>query len=119
MKLKRLPADLEEQITTFLKAVRKVSPESIPDKRKRDEIAIAAMHRVFALRLAQYSTSEAHDLNLASGPNIPGRQKMAIYVRMGEKRLLQEAIDLAAEKLDAMSGFAGTPAHTSKRQKTS
>ena len=42
VKLRHLPEDLVEQIATFLKAVRKVRPESIPDKRKRDEIARSA-----------------------------------------------------------------------------
>ena len=104
--LTSLPADLEEQITTFLKSVRKVSPESIPDKRKRDEIALAVMHRVFELRLAEYPTSESEDLALLRENRVSGREQMAVVVRMGEKRLLAEAISLAAAKINEINGGA-------------
>jgi SET domain-containing protein 6 len=120
MKLKHLPADLEEQINTFLKAVRKASPESIPDKRKRDEISLSTMHRVLELRLAQYATSEAQDLTLTWDQRLSARQKMAICVRVGEKKLLQEAINLAAEKLNTINGSgAEASQHSTKRQRTS
>ncbi|KAI0123421.1 SET domain-containing protein [Xylariales sp. AK1849] len=117
--LKRLPADLEEQVATFLKAVRKVSPESIPDKRKRDEISITAIHRALELRLAQYPTSEGHDANLTWEYRVSGRQKMAAIVRMGEKNLLQQAINLAGEKFNKVNGLGDATEHTAKRQRTS
>lgn len=119
--LTSLPADLEEQIATFLKSVRKVSPESIPDKRKRDEIALAVMHRVFELRLAEYPTSESEDLALLRENRVSGRERMAIVVRMGEKRLLAEAINLAAQKINQINGGAdddgGATGPATKRQR--
>lgn len=119
--LTKLPADLEEQIATFLKSVRKVSPESIPDKRKRDEIALAVMHRVFELRLAEYATSESEDLALLRENRVAGRERMAVVVRMGEKRLLAEAVGLAAAQINQINGGADGDGETSgpstKRQK--
>jgi SET domain-containing protein 6 len=120
IRLTQLPADLIEQINTFLKAVRKASPESIPDKRKRDEISTAVMLRALQLRLGQYPTMEAQDLGLLSEYKLSGRQKMAVMVRVGEKRLLQEAINLAAENVNAVNGYGvGDSAPSSKRQRTS
>ena len=120
--LTSLPADLEEQIATFLKSVRKVSPESIPDKRKRDEIALAVMHRVFELRLAEYPTSESEDLALLRENRVSGRGvQMAVLVLMGVKRLLAEAISLAAAKINEINGGADSDGEASgpstKRQR--
>ncbi|KAI1860047.1 uncharacterized protein JN550_011731 [Neoarthrinium moseri] len=115
--LKRLPEDLLEQINTFLKAIRKASPESIPDKRKRDEISVAAIHRALELRLAQYPTTEAEDLSFARSGQVSGRQAMAVAVRVGEKNLLRQAIDLAADKINKMNGPGDVAEPTAKRQK--
>ncbi|KAK7955130.1 Ribosomal lysine N-methyltransferase 4 [Apiospora saccharicola] len=121
VKLKQLPADLEEQIATFLKAVRKVSPESIPDKRKRDEISASVIHQALQLRLSEYPTSEAEDQALLQDPNFTDRQKMAIVVRLGEKKLLGEAIQVAAEKINTMSrnGDDASSEPSAKRHKSS
>ncbi|KAI1078686.1 SET domain-containing protein [Whalleya microplaca] len=116
---KELPADLIEQLYTLLKEVRKVSPDTIPDKRKRDEISLSVVHRALQLRLTEYPTSLVHDFDLLSGNRVSGRQKMAIVVRWGEKVLLQEAIDFANEKIrnmNAKSDHDNGP--STKRQKT-
>jgi N-lysine methyltransferase SETD6 len=117
-KLRNLPSDLQEQIATFLKAVRKVSPESIPDKRKRDEVSLAAMRRALELRLAQYPTTEADDAALLQQSWLTGRQRMAVVVRHGEKKLLREGIELASEKMN-MNGAADSTEHAAKRQRAS
>ncbi|KAK8041004.1 Ribosomal lysine N-methyltransferase 4 [Apiospora phragmitis] len=121
VKLKQLPADLEEQIATFLKAARKVSPESIPDKRKRDEISAAVIHRALQLPVAEYPTSEAEDQALLQDANFTDRQKMAIVVRLGEKKLLSEAIQVAAEKINTMArnGDDASSERSAKRHKSS
>ncbi|KAK8101472.1 hypothetical protein PG999_011846 [Apiospora kogelbergensis] len=121
VKLQQLPADLEEQIATFLKAVRKVSPASIPDKRKRDEISAAVIHQALQLRLAEYPTSEAEDQALLQDANFTDRQKMAIVVRLGEKKLLGEAIQAAAAKINTMArnGDDASSEPSAKRQKSS
>ncbi|KAI2465193.1 SET domain-containing protein [Annulohypoxylon bovei var. microspora] len=117
--LKEIPADLMEQLYTILKAIRKVSPTTIPDKTTRDEIALVAIHRALELRLAQYPTSQAFDFSLLSGDKVFGRQKMALAVRWGEKVLLQEAINFVHEKLSKVRSKTDHGSEpTAKRQRT-
>ncbi|KAI1819353.1 SET domain-containing protein [Xylaria intraflava] len=101
--LKALPEDLREQINAVLKAVRKLSPETIPDKQKRDEICFSGMRRAFELKLAEYPTSADEDARMLSSNKVSGRPAMALFVRYGEKLLLQEAINLASEKISGMA----------------
>lgn len=120
LKMTQLPSDLQEQIKSFLKAVRKVSPESIPDKRKRDEISLAVMHQTFERRLRDYYTSGLVDDDLAQlqDKQLSDRERMAIKVRHGEKVLLKEAIDLVVGKIGEIGvGAASEP--SAKRQRTS
>ncbi|KAF7539180.1 hypothetical protein G7054_g2362 [Neopestalotiopsis clavispora] len=135
---RHLPEDLQEQIAALLKAVRKTTPEAIPDKRKRDEISITAIHRALQLRLAQYSTNESQDIAiaqeadnwirtaLASGANVipetvrtAHRKKMATVVRVGEKNILNEAIQLAERKLGELNESDKSAEPSAKRKKTS
>ncbi len=89
-----LPGDLEEQLKEFLRAVRAVDPSLVPDKRKRDELQAAIMVRVLAALAAQYPTTLAQDEQLLAGGGaapLADRERMALAVRIGEKRLLREA----------------------------
>lgn len=87
-----LPGDLQEQLKEFLKAVRDVEPGLIPDKRKRDELQGEIVARALAQLEAQYATTLAQDEQiLASDAPLGERARMALVVRVGEKRLLQEA----------------------------
>ncbi|KAI8623932.1 SET domain-containing protein [Xylariaceae sp. FL1651] len=97
--LKHLPEDLRDQINAILKAVRNLSPETIPDKQKRDKICLTVMRRAFELKLAEYPTSAEDDLKLLAGNEVSGRSRMTVVVRYGEKVLLQEAIDLTNAKI--------------------
>ncbi|KAL7625810.1 Ribosomal lysine N-methyltransferase 4 [Parahypoxylon ruwenzoriense] len=116
---KELPADLVEQTHTLLKEIRKISPATIPDKAKRDEITLSAIHRALELRLGQYATSQAYDFDLLSGDKVSGRQRMAVVVRWGEKALLQEAIHFAYDKIQKTRSKASHDSEPSaKRQKT-
>ncbi|RYP78009.1 hypothetical protein DL769_003281 [Monosporascus sp. CRB-8-3] len=101
LKLTRLPGDLQEQLSAFLKAIRKVSPVTVPDKQKRDQIMLTVIRRVCELRTSQYPTSYAYDSDLLSQNRVAGRQKMAVVVRWGEKVLLNEVADFAKMKLNA------------------
>lgn len=101
--LNKLPEDLQEQINAILKAVRKLSPETIPDKQRRDEICLSAMRRAFELKLAEYPTSAFDDEQLLSKNVVSGRPAMAVFVRYGEKLLLQEAINRANEKSNELT----------------
>ncbi|KAI1099568.1 SET domain-containing protein [Jackrogersella minutella] len=98
-RMKEIPSDLIEQVYAILKAIRKVSPTTIPDKATRDEITLLAIHRALEIRLAQYQTSQRFDMDLLSNNQVSGRQTMALAVRLGEKVLLQEAIDFMHNKL--------------------
>ncbi|KAJ6780444.1 hypothetical protein PWT90_09217 [Aphanocladium album] len=106
-----LPGDLQEQLKEFLKAVRAVDPGLIPDKRKRDELQGAIVARVLAQLEAQYPTTLAQDeqLLLASDAVLGDKERMALVVRVGEKRLLQEArqfLEAAAQRGGGGDGTA-------------
>ncbi|KAI1435971.1 SET domain-containing protein [Xylaria sp. CBS 124048] len=118
--LRALPEDLREQINAVLKAVRKLSPDTIPNKEKRDEICLSGMRRAFELKLAEYPTSATEDANmLSSGDRVSGRAAMALFVRYGEKLLLQEAIHLANEKISGLVVSGDEAVQPSaKRQRT-
>lgn len=86
-----MPEDLRQQLKVFLKAISKVENGAIPDKRKRDEAQSAVITKVLQDLEARYATSVLEDQRLLSTSNVGRRQKMAIEVRLGEKKLLQEA----------------------------
>ena len=118
LKLDKLPEDLEGQISAFLKAVRKVSPETVPDKPRRNQIMLSVMKRVFELRASQYPTTYVEDFRLLSQHKVTGRQKMAVAVRWGEKVLLKEAADLAKAKLDEIDSNIDGLERAAKKQRT-
>ena len=113
----KLPEDLEGQLAAFLKLVRKVSPETVPDKRKRDYLILTVAKRVFELRASQYATSYAHDSNELLVKKT-GRYQKAVTVRWGEKVLLLEATLFARKKLEAMDMDAGDDSPAAKKQRT-
>ena len=104
-------------LAAFLKLVRKVSPETVPDKRKRDYLILTVAKRVFELRASQYATSYAHDSNELLVKKT-GRYQKAVTVRWGEKVLLLEATLFARKKLEAMDMDAGDDAPAAKKQRT-
>ncbi|PTB69416.1 UV-endonuclease UvdE [Trichoderma citrinoviride] len=86
-----IPEDLQDQLKSLLKAVRKVDPSSIADKRKRDEIQHTILIRALDTLASRYPTSITEDERILSGSGISERHKAAVTVRLGEKRLIQEA----------------------------
>lgn len=92
--LKTLPEDLLDQLKAFIWAIRKVSPNSVPDKRKRDEVHIEALVSTLQKLEARYATTATEDVVLLQRGGLAERSQLAIVVRLGEKRLLQEAKDL-------------------------
>ncbi|RYP79789.1 hypothetical protein DL770_006504 [Monosporascus sp. CRB-9-2] len=118
LKLTRLPKDLQEQLSAFLKAIRKVSPAAVSDKQKRDQIMLTVIQRVCELRTSQYPTSYPYDFDLLSQNRVAGRQKMAVVVRWGEKILLKEVADLAKMKLEEMKLNADETEPAAKKRKT-
>jgi N-lysine methyltransferase SETD6 len=66
-----------------------LTADTIPEYRKTAELK-QAMLKVLAKRKAEYSTSIEEDEKMLQG-EIPARQRMAIEVRLGEKRILKKA----------------------------
>lgn len=64
----------------------------MPDKRKRDEISAAVVASVLESLAAQYPTTIAQDEALLHGGGLDERTRMAVLVRIGEKRLIQETL---------------------------
>ncbi|KAK4050640.1 Ribosomal lysine N-methyltransferase 4 [Microbotryomycetes sp. JL201] len=91
-----LPIELLSAVRTFLmdqadfdKAVKKGSP---PKGKLEPDSAKWVIH-VLKARLQDYSTSIDDDENLLQDPTLPSRKRMAIIVRLGEKRILAGALD--------------------------
>ncbi|KAM0283719.1 hypothetical protein ACHAQH_002308 [Verticillium albo-atrum] len=106
--LRDISPELVEQLKDFLKAVKKLDSERIPDKRKRDEICDAVIAKVLEARFAQYPTSVETDEALLAQADLAPRRRMAVVVRLGEKRLLLEAVALAhAKALGSAQGEEG------------
>ncbi|KAM0421535.1 hypothetical protein ACHAPT_010709 [Fusarium lateritium] len=87
-----MPEDLQQQLKTFLKGLKKAQPEAIPDKRKRDEIHHAVLAKTLQALVSRYPTSASEDRILLQRQDLSQRTRMAVEVRLGEKKLLQEAI---------------------------
>jgi len=71
-----------------------LTPETIPDYTKTAELRTAVL-KVIAKRVAAYNTSIEEDEKLLQG-ELPIRKRMAIEVRLGEKRILKKAHDRVA-----------------------
>ncbi len=110
-----LPEELGDQVRAFLKAARQQKRDAIPDKRKRDEIYVTAVHNAIIARLGQYPTSAEEDSALFE--NTEDRMRMAVEVRMGEKVLLHAARDLVAAKMAEADDVAMVDEPASKRSK--
>lgn len=113
----KIPEDFEGQLAAFLKIVRKTSPETVPDKQRRDHIILAVLKRVCELRHSQYPTDFTIDPNelLTRKTN---HYRKAVAVRRGEKALLVEATLFAKKKLEAMGVDGDDAAPAAKKQKT-
>ena len=84
---------MEEQLKALLKALKKIKPE-LADKRKRGETFNRVVAQALADKMAGYPTTRDEDEALLRKSDLANRHRMAVEVRLGEKILLQEAIDL-------------------------
>lgn len=91
--ISNMPEDLEERLKEFLKRVSKMQPEAISDKRKRKTISDSVLSQSLLDLESRYATDLAQDQRILES-NTFERQQMATIVRMGEKKLLQEAKSL-------------------------
>lgn len=92
--LREISPELDEQLKTLLKALKKSRPEVFADKRKREDICNAAVLQALKAKLGQYPTTAQEDEALLKKEGLSKRNSMAVEVRLGEKILLQEGIDL-------------------------
>ncbi|UKZ70660.1 uncharacterized protein TrAtP1_011632 [Trichoderma atroviride] len=115
-KFSEIPEDLREQLKSMLKAIRKVDPSCIVDKRKRDEVQHTVLITALDALTSQYPTTIIEDELILSGSNLSERRKAAVTVRLGEKRLLQEARVLLSEiASDAILDDAPAPNKKARR----
>ena len=99
-----IPPDMEDQLHMFLKAVAKGNPSLSLDKAKLKDIIHAVAAKVFETKLAQYPTTIEEDRELLLlNPRIGRRDRMALFVRIGEKVLLQEALDSVGARITQSS----------------
>ncbi|KAG6006950.1 hypothetical protein E4U21_006569 [Claviceps maximensis] len=87
-----MPEDLQAQLKAVVKAIQKQNATLIPDKRKRDDVLLSVMVGALRSVASHYPTTVAEDEDLLRRPSsLARRHRMAITVRLGEKRLIEEA----------------------------
>ena len=95
--------ELEEQLDSFLKTLRKIEPNALSGKRKRSQLFDSVLENVLLAKLASYPTSVQEDEQILTQAHISVRHRMAVQVRLGEKRLLEEALALVHSKAGSNS----------------
>lgn len=86
------PEELEHAVKELLRIIKHLDPAAVPDKRKRDGIIKSVILASLKSKQAEYPTTIQEDEALLSSSGVSGRRRMAIEVRLGEKKLLEEAI---------------------------
>ncbi|KAM7200388.1 ribosomal lysine N-methyltransferase [Naviculisporaceae sp. PSN 640] len=115
-----LPEELSEQVKYVLKIVKKVAAgrdiEKLSDKDVRNEMYLDSVLKALKERLEQYATSVEEDEKLLNANNGESRRLlMAVWVRMGEKKLLREAQTWVAEKLEEVKAKIPSTTTSTKR----
>ncbi|KAF0320688.1 set domain protein [Colletotrichum asianum] len=116
--VREISAEFEEQLKAVLKAIKKINGDLIPDKRKRDEVFHAVIVSTLQKILSQYPTSTQEDEALLATSDLTTRQRMAIHVRLGEKKLLKEALEFAGSTAPAEGEQEEEPERSSKKART-
>lgn len=113
--------ELESQTRVFIASAMRISLDDATkaDRRGIKTAFLEIMAKALPARLQQYATTAAEDEAEVKG-GVAGRRAMAIDVRLGEKRLLQEACTLVGNLLERYRQSdieEGQP--QAKKQKTS
>jgi SET domain-containing protein 6 len=100
-----LPDELGEQFKTFLKAMKKVANvelavQALSDKDTRKDLYLRTVLRALHAREKQYATTLEEDEQLANAGQPSGRERMALWVRRGEKQVLREAQAWVQKEID-------------------
>ncbi|KJZ73949.1 hypothetical protein HIM_06617 [Hirsutella minnesotensis 3608] len=103
-----MPDDLQDQLKLLLKTLEKVDSTLAKDKKSRQQAqGLVLAHCIQTIEL-RFLTGVSEDLSLLKQENLPYRQRMAIKVRLGEKKLLEEAkATLSVAFEDVMDQDAG------------
>ncbi|KAL1311881.1 hypothetical protein AAFC00_001953 [Neodothiora populina] len=110
------PEELEDQIQQFIPKTNVKLDKAQKKKLKRTCLEIIASS--LAARLKQYETTIEQDQELLRDQKTSGRLRMAVDVRLGEKRLLQEAQVFANNLMEKYSETVdGAEASHAKKQK--
>lgn len=102
-KFTQLPEDLVDALSDIVKHA---IPEAGTDPKLLKGRVLELAKSVIEARTAEYATTIEEDESLLAR-GAQGRSKMAIDVRLGEKRLLREALDWTEERLAKYSEQAG------------
>ncbi|KAI4674820.1 uncharacterized protein J4E84_010426 [Alternaria hordeiaustralica] len=90
--LREVSPELEEQVKAVFKGIKKQKPELFSEKRKRVDDYQEIVSKALTAKLRTYPTTMEEDETLLKGDDLAKRHRMAIKVRLGEKRLLHEAL---------------------------
>ncbi|TLS30192.1 hypothetical protein PpBr36_03253 [Pyricularia pennisetigena] len=115
-----LPEELLDMAKARLKEVKTIRPDAVPDKKFRDRIIYSAVREAASGKLAEYGSTLDEDLaKLPTLGSNQSRLRMAMEVRIGEKKLLHEAIAWLDEKIGdgGANGGMDVDEPASKRQK--
>lgn len=121
-KFMKFPDELVEVITDIVSEMVKTDNKKrkLDDDAKRTMLkreALSIMSKIAAERLKQYSTTTEEDEMILSKPDTAARLKMAVDVRLGEKKLLKEALDWANEKQRNLVSSNGSSSGRQKKTK--
>ncbi|KAK4184329.1 hypothetical protein QBC35DRAFT_506158 [Podospora australis] len=110
-----LPEELTEQFKLCLKAIKKVTEgrnilaaRALDDKGLRKEIFFETVLKAILTRESQYSTKLQEDEQLLNTPGqiTDERQRMAVWMRRGEKQILKEAQTWIRQELETIRNKA-------------
>lgn len=94
-KFTQLPEDLVDALSEI---IRHTNPETEQDSKLLKAEVLGLVKSILKARIAEYTTTIEEDEQLLE-QGAQGRLKMAIDVRLGEKKLLAEVLDWTEEKL--------------------
>lgn len=96
-----LPEELEDQVYQFVAPALNINGKvDKTQKRKLKSVFAEVVAKAIEARMAQYATSVEEDQELLRKEETNGRSRMAVEVRLGEKRLLMEAKAFVQEMLE-------------------
>lgn len=87
-----MPEDLKGQLKAVVKALQNLDGTLFPpSKRRRNDVIKSVVVGALRSVASRYSTTAGEDEELLSNANLDHRHRMAVVVRLGEKRLIEEA----------------------------